>query len=122
MSSATDLDQKELMTKGVSFIAAAVATPEISRLEERINSLVVMVNYLQLQIEEIKTKLDKAKIVPTREVFLLPPDEIKKSVASYLREKGEAYPSDIADSLGISINEVLAVISVLKKERKVAEV
>ena len=121
MSSATDLDQKELMTKGVSYVAAAVAIPEITLLEDKLNSLARIVDSLRLEIEGIKAKLDKEKIVP-REVVLLPSDEIKESVASYLREKGEAYPSDIADALGMSIKQVLAVISTLKEERKVAEV
>ena len=122
MSSAMSLDQKELMTKGVYYVAAAVAMPEITLLEEKINSLFRIVDSLRLEIENIKAKLDKEKIIPTREVFLLPSNEVKESVASYLREKGEAYPSDIADALGMSIKEVFAVISILKEERKVAEV
>lgn len=122
MSSASGINQEELMTKGVSLVAAAVALPEITALEERVNALATIVDSLRFEIEAIKARLDKEKIVLTREVVLLPSDEIKQSVASYLRGKGEAYPSDIADALGISIKQVLAVISTLKEERKVAEV
>jgi len=56
-----------------------------------------------------------------QEVSPVPSDKIKESVSSYLKQKGEAYPSDIADALGISLKEVLAVISILKEEKKVAE-
>lgn len=122
MSSSTGISQKEVMTKGVSLVAAAVAMPEITRLEDRINNLVVLVAQLHLEVGNLKAKLDEKKTVPTREMFLFPSKEIRESVASYLKEKGEAYPSDIADALGIGIKEVLAVISILKEERKVAEV
>jgi len=122
MSSTTDLGQKELMTRGVSYVAAAVAMPEITRLEERLDSLARIVDSLRLEIEDIKTKLDADRMIPIREVFPIPSNEHIESVTSYLREKGEAYPSDIADALGMSIREVLAIISILKEERKVAEV
>jgi len=122
MSSATDLGQKELMTKGVSYVAAAVAVPEIARLEDRLNSLAAIVDSLVSEIKDIKAELGKGQEVSIREVIRLPSKEVRESVASYLKKKGEAYPSDIADALGMSIKEVLAVISILKEEQKVAEI
>lgn len=121
MYSATNPDQKELMAKGVSYVAAAVVLPDLTILNERINSLANIVYSLRLEIEDIKTQLKSEEKTTIREVFPMPSNEIKESVSSYLKQKGEAYPSDIADALGISLKEVLAVISILKEEKKVAE-
>ena len=107
------LDQRELMTKGVSWVAAAVINPEISELRNRLNTL-------ERIVEKIKAQLDKETTFG--EVFLLPSRETQEAITSYLKKVGEAYPSDIADALSISVKEVLAVISILKEEKKVAEV
>ena len=113
---------KELLTKGVSYISAAVIHPELSELQDRVDSLTLTVNSLRLEIADLKAELQKVKRFPTTEVLPLPPEEIQEAVALYLKKRGEAYPSEIADLLGISVKEVLAVISLLKEQGKVAEV
>ena len=122
MSSTIEIDQKEIMAKGVTYVAAAVAMPEIALLVERINSLEFIVRSLIAQIAEMQAELAKRATITIEEKLLPPSNEIKEAVASYLSEKGEAYPSEIANKLGISIREVLSAILVLQKEKKVAEI
>jgi len=113
---------KELLTKGVSYISAAVIYPELSDLQDRVDSLTLTVSSLRLEIADLKAELQKVKRFSTTEVLPLPPKEIQEAIALYLKKTGEAYPSEIADLLGISVKEVLAVISLLKEQGKVAEV
>ena len=40
-------------------------------------------------------------------------------VSDYLKSHREAYPSEIADFLGVSIKEVMKSIQVLKNQRKI---
>ena len=96
--------------------------PEIALLVERINSLEFIVRSLIAQIAEMQAELAKRATITIEEKLLPPSNEIKEAVASYLSEKGEAYPSEIANKLGISIREVLSAILVLQKEKKVAEI
>ena len=110
---------KELLAKGVSYISAAVMHPELSELQDRVNSLTLIVNSLRLEIANLKAELEKVKSVSATEVLTLPPKEIQEAIALCLKEKGEAYPSEIADILDISVKEVLAVISTLKEQGKV---
>jgi hypothetical protein len=122
MSSVAEIDYKENMAKGVTYVAAAVTMPEIEQLRNRIISMEAILNSLIVQIANIQAQLAKKETISVEEILPPPSDEVKEAVASYLREKGEAYPSEIADKLGISIKEVLAALSVFQKEKKVAEV
>src|SRR3990170_5617606 len=114
MSSASYYE-KETMTKGVSLVAAAIAMPEVIRLEERVNSLEKIVNSLRLQIRNMQAQQAMEKTISVKEIIPPPSIETINAVASCLREKGEAYPSDIADKLGIGLMEVFAAISILRK-------
>ena len=123
MSSIPIRDQEEMMAKGVVYIAAAASVPEIASLYERISSLYSIVDSLRSEIVGIKRQLKdiREKSIPITEEFRLVSQEIVESVASYLREKKEAYPSDIADELGISIKQVMSAISILKQSKRVGE-
>lgn len=121
MSSASEIGQKE-MVKGVTYLAAAVSMPDIVRLENRISSLETTVTSLTVQIAQMQAQLAKKAIFAIEEELPPPSSEIIGAVASYFKDKGEAYPSEIADKLGISVKEVLAAISILQKEKKVGEV
>lgn len=104
MSTASDYD-KETMGKGVSIIAAAVYTPQVTLLQERVTALEKIVEMLRLQID---IRQDQQAHI---EIAEPPSTETVNAVAASLRRKGEAYPSDIADELGISLREVLAAIA-----------
>lgn len=123
MYSATRQEQKELMAKGVSLIAAAVAHPQLSQLEERINYLENAVDSLRLEIASMKHDVEVGMFRSTAAIDVTEPpsSELIDSVASYMKEKGEAYPSDIADALDVSLKEVFAALSSLKEEEKVGE-
>jgi hypothetical protein len=121
MSSTTEIDQKEIV-KGVTYFAAAVSMPEIVRLENRLSSLETIVKSLTAQIAYMQAQFsEKAKFAIEEELHP-PSSEIIEAVESYFKDKGEAFPSEIADKLGISVKEVLAAICILKKEKKVGEV
>jgi len=117
MSSASDIPPKELMSRGVSYVAAAVIHPDIEDMKEQINSLKHEIVVIRRDLEDMKAQLGR-EAVPEA----LPSREIMDAIALYLKKEKEAYPSDIADALGISVREVLAALSILKQERKVAEV
>ena len=122
MSSLPTLNEKEIMAKGVSYIAAAAAIPDIADLYQRIIGLHRIVDSLRSDVDYLKREVkDMRERTLPRQVFPLPSDEIVESVASYLKERREAYPSDIADKLGISIREVMSAISILREAKKVGE-
>jgi hypothetical protein len=121
MSSVSEIDQKQ-MVKGVTYVAAAVSMPEITSLVERMNHLEAVVASLTIQLEHVQAQLNRKVSPPIQMKLSRPKSEIMIAVASYLKKKGEAYPSEIADELGVSLKEVLAAISVLQKEKKVVEV
>lgn len=121
MSSTVEIDQQQ-MSKGVTYVAAAVSLPEIARLEDRVSILEAMVKSLTTQLMCLQTQLSERIKFATEEELNSPSAEIMQEVESYFKEKGEAYPSEIADELGVSLKEVLAAICILKKEKKVGEV
>jgi hypothetical protein len=121
MSSTTDIDQKQ-MSKGVAYVAAAVSMPEIIRLENRVSFLEAIVESLTNQIVHLQAQLSEKVVFAIKEELHPPSSEIIDAVESYFKDKGEAYPSEIADKLGISVKEVVAAICILQKEKKVGEV
>lgn len=117
----TEIDQKEIV-KGVTYLTAAVSMPAMAKLEDRVRFLEAIVTSLTAEMAKIQTQLAKKATFEVEEELPRSSSEIIEAVASYLKEKGEAYPSEIADKLCVSVKEVLAAISILQKEEKVGEV
>ena len=49
-------------------------------------------------------------------------EQAKILISDYMKEKSEAYPSDIADDLNLSITVVMDVLKELEKEKKIGVV
>jgi len=114
--------QEETMRKGLTLVTAAVSTPGLLYLEDKINDLAITVALQKMEIESLKKELaDIKKTIPFKGIRI-PDRKVLGSVVAYLKEKKEAYPSEIADALGISVREVMEAISFLHANKKVEEV
>lgn len=98
--------QYSILRKGASSIY-----PEISILKTELREL-------RYRVERLEMERAPKEIV----VKKLSPEKTKEMVANYLKGKGEAFPSDIADDLGLSILDVMTALRTLQKEKKVGEV
>lgn len=122
MSSGSSVQDEELRI-GMNLFAASVIPPTLSNIEKRINELSIVVNSQAIEIAFLKQRLnsiDEARL--PLEKISKPSDKMIRSVSAYLKSKKEAYPSDIADALGISIKEVMRSISFLQRMNKVEEI
>ena len=98
--------QNSILKKGVSSIY-----PEMDILKNEIRQL-------QYRVERLEMEREPKEII----VKKFSPEKTKEMVGDYLKEKSEAFPSDIADDLGLSILDVMKAIKTLQKEKKVGEV
>lgn len=98
--------QDSMVNKGVYSIY-----PEMNILKDEIREL-------QDRVERLEIERELKEIV----VKKFSPEKTKKMVAKYLKEKNEAFPSDIADGLGLSILDVMTALKTLQKEKQVGEV
>ena len=73
----------------------------ITQLESRLTRVELM-----LDVQELPTNVSEIQ------------DTLER-VADYLKENKESYPSEIADSLGISIKDVMKALQVLQHRRNV---
>lgn len=89
----------------------------VSNIYPDVNSLTNEVINLKNRVEKVERE-EAGKIIINR----LSPDETIRLVSKYLKEKGEAFPSDIADELGFSIIDVMDAIKILQEEKKIGEV
>jgi hypothetical protein len=121
--SSTSTTNEEMMREGMTIVAAAVKPPNISYLEERVKELYEIVRFQAIEIASLKKQIISINktIFPFQEVSK-PSEELIESVATYLKNRKEAYPSEIADALEISIKEVMGAISYLQEKNKVEEV
>lgn len=83
-------------------------------------------NILKTQIKDLQDrveKLESEKGIRFREIAVrtFSPEKTREMVANCLKEKVEAYPSDIADELRLSIKDVMDAIRRLHKEGKIEE-
>ena len=97
--------QDSLSLKGASSIY-----PELDLLKTEIRELQDRVERLEMEREPKEIMVKKFS-----------PAKTKEMVANYLKEKGEAFPSDIADDLGLGILDVITALKTLQKEKKVGE-
>ena len=97
--------QDSILRKGVSSLY-----PELEILKSEIREL-------QERVERLEIERESKEIV----VKKFSPEKTKEMIANYLKEKGEAFPSDIADDLGLSILDVMTALKTLQKEKKVGE-
>jgi len=98
--------QDSLMMKGASSIY-----PEMDILKAEIRELRYKVERLEIEREPKEIAVKKFSS-----------EKIKEMVANYLKEKSEAFPSDMADDLGLSILDIMTALKTLQKEKKVGEV
>jgi len=95
-------------------------------LEKRgISSLLPELNILKSQVVDLQERVERLEGEHAfREVIIrkFSRKKTKEMIANYLRKKGEAFPSDVADDLGLSIVDVMEAMKALKKEKKVEEV
>lgn len=63
--------------------------------------------------EAIREKLQKIAIVAAKDISQ---EELRKQLIAYIKEKGKAYPSDIASDLGVPYFSVSAAIKELVEE------
>ena len=63
--------------------------------------------------EAIREKLQKVALVEVKDI---PQPELQKQIIGYTKEKGKAYPSDIAAGLGVPYFSVTEVINKLVEE------
>lgn len=68
--------------------------------------------------ETVRDRLEELKIVTLRE---LPKGKVREEILNYLKNKGVAYPSDIADELRIDYHLVIKVLRELWEEEKIEE-
>jgi len=98
--------QDSVVNKGASSIY-----PEMDILKDEIREL-------RDRVERLEIEREPKEIV----VKKFSPEKTKKMVANYLKEKNEAFPSDIADGLELSILDVMIALKTLQKEKQVGEV
>jgi DNA-directed RNA polymerase specialized sigma subunit len=83
------------------------------------------IRIIKQKLNELRNKVQRIEIaIGVHEVSRRSIDLTKliEEVSKYLREKKEAYPSDIADYLNISEEQVMEALEVLKMQKKVEEV
>jgi len=94
-------------------------------LERLFGSLYDELSIMKQKLSELQDRIERIEIeigiqeVPRRAIDLT---KLIEAVSNYLREKKEAYPSDIADYLNVSEERVMEALEVLKREKKVGEV
>jgi DNA-directed RNA polymerase specialized sigma subunit len=80
---------------------------------------------IKQELNELRDKVERIEIAigiheaPRRAIDLT---KLIEEVSKYLREKKEAYPSDIADYLNISEEQVMEALEALKRQKKVGEI
>lgn len=90
-----------------------------------VSSLFDELRMMKQGLSELRDRIERIEIeigiqeVPRRAIDLM---KLIEEVTNYLREKKEAYPSDIADYLNVSEEQVMEALEVLKREKKVGEV
>lgn len=83
-----------------------------------VNALVQQMTQMGLRIEELEKHITEPhlRVVEAREVSL---EDAVREVEEYLKTKRLAYPSDMADELGLEYDVVLKAIQSLEKKGKV---
>ena len=97
---------QEFLERGLVslFDELRIMKQELNALRERIERIEI-----EIGIQEAPHRtIDSTKLI--------------EEVSNYLRKKKEAYPSDIADYLNVSEEQVMEALEVLKREKKVGEV
>lgn len=77
-----------------------------------------MLNRIKDQ-EERLTRVELKLNIQELPINLSEIQDTLERVKDYLRKNKEAYPSEIADSLGVSVKDVMKALSVLKYQEKV---
>lgn len=101
---------------------------DIKELYKLISKSVLIVypdlNFLKNELIKINDRVEKLEREEVEEIInnRFSPDETIRLVSKYLKEKSEAFPSDIADALGVSIIDVMDAIKILQEEKKIGEV
>jgi hypothetical protein len=88
------------------------------------SSLYPELDLLKNEIKELQDRVERLEMEKEMQEVMVKtfsPEKTKEMVANYLKEKGEAFPSDIADELGVSILDVIKALKTLEKEKKVGE-
>lgn len=96
-----------------------------SVLRKGVSSLYPELDVMKSEIRELQDRVERLEIDrESKEIVVkkFSPEKTKEMVANYLEEKSEAFPSDIADNLGLSILDVMKALKTLQKEKKVGEV
>jgi len=85
--------------------------PEMEEMKDILYGLIERVERLELESGIIEIPKFKINV-----------DDLNESIEKLLSNMKEAYPSDIANELGVSIKNVMEVIEKLEKDKKVEEV
>lgn len=115
----TEKEMKELYKKikptKIDEIEMAIKT-------KGIEALYPFLNEIKNETNDIKSRLTRIEITLGLEeipVNVLEVKDIIDKVSDYLKNNKEAYPSEIADFLGISIKDVMKSIQILKHQKKI---
>jgi len=115
-------DKKEMLDKYEDIKLNKFEELEMYLKMRGIDYLFPILNEIKNEITDIKTRLNRIEIKTGITEIPINMSDIQNElnkVADYLKTNKEAYPSEIADYLNLSIKDVMNAIQVLKSQKKI---
>ncbi len=98
--------------KESELVSARLSPKEAEEIEKLVEEGFFM-NTADFVRTAVREKIESIKVIDVRDVSR---EKAKKEVIGYLKENKKAYPSDIADALGLDFDIVLEIIKELVQE------
>lgn len=105
-------------SKSARYSTVAVPKKLWKELEKVVKMSGAYSNEAEFVREAIREKLQKVRIIEGRDIS---EPELQKKIIRYIKQKGKAYPSDIAADLGVPYFPVIEVIKKLVEKGELEE-
>ncbi len=96
-------------------VATRLSSKEIEEIGKLVETGFYM-NTADFIRQAVREKLESIEIIEPRNI---PKNKAKEEILNYMKNKGRAYPSDIADALRLDVDLVISVTKDLLKEGRV---
>jgi len=97
-------------------VAGVRLTPRENKEIEKLVKMGLFVSPSEFIRLAVREKLESIKVIEIRKVSR---EKAKKEIIEYLKKKGKAYASDVADDLRLDLDLVFSIFDELEKEGRI---